>query len=40
VVRKRLKLNLNSKEVDGNRVYQIASGDGKSRHRQSKRQSF
>ena len=40
VVRKRLKLNLNSKEVEGNRVYQIASGDGKSRHRQSKRQSF
>src|ERR1700739_2073577 len=27
VVRKRLKLNLASKTVDGNRVYQIASGD-------------
>jgi hypothetical protein len=28
VVRKRLKLKLGSKKVDGNRVYQIASGDG------------
>ncbi len=28
VVRKRLKLNLGSKKVDGNRVYQIASGGG------------
>ena len=28
VVRKRLKLKLASKKVDGNRVYQIASGDG------------
>ena len=28
VVRKRLKLKLSSKKVDGNRVYQIASGDG------------
>ena len=28
VVRKRLKLKLGSKTVDGNRVYQIASGDG------------
>src|SRR6202162_676618 len=27
VVRKRLKLKLASKTVDGNRVYQIASGD-------------
>jgi hypothetical protein len=27
VVRKRLKLELASKKVDGNRVYQIASGD-------------
>jgi hypothetical protein len=27
VVRKRLKLKLGSKKVDGNRVYQIASGD-------------
>ncbi len=26
VVRKRLKLKLGSKKVDGNRVYQIASG--------------
>jgi hypothetical protein len=26
VVRKRLKLNLNSKKVDGNRVYGIAGG--------------
>jgi hypothetical protein len=28
VVRKRLKLKLGSKRVDGNRVYQIASTDG------------
>jgi hypothetical protein len=37
VVRKRLKLKLGSKKVDGNRVYQIASADsGKptSRHPQ------
>ncbi len=27
VVRKRLKLKLGSKKVDGHRVYQIASGD-------------
>ena len=27
VVRKRLKLNLSSKKLDGNRVYQIASAD-------------
>jgi hypothetical protein len=27
VVRKRLKLKLGSKKVDGNRVYQIASGN-------------
>jgi hypothetical protein len=27
VVRKRLKLKLGSKKVDGNRVYQIASGE-------------
>jgi Protein of unknown function (DUF3489) len=27
VVRKRLKLKLISKKVDGNRIYQIASGD-------------
>ena len=40
VVRKRLKLKLGSKKVDGNRVYQIASGDsGKSGPRQSKRRS-
>jgi len=38
VVRKRLKLKLSSKRVDGNRVYQIAGGDGgKSAPRQSKR---
>ena len=38
VVRKRLKLKLSSKKVDGNRVYQIARGDGgKSVPRQSKR---
>ena len=37
VVRKRLKLKLNSKKVDGNRVYQIAGGnDGKAARRQSK----
>jgi hypothetical protein len=28
VVRKRLKLKLISKKVNGNRIYQIASGDG------------
>ena len=40
VVRKRLKLKLGSKKVDGNRVYQIASGDsGKAGARQSKRRS-
>jgi hypothetical protein len=40
VVRKRLKLKLDSKKVDGNRVYQITSGGGsKSGLRQSKRQS-
>ena len=38
VVRKRLKLKLSSKKVDGNRVYQIAGRDGgKSVPRQSKR---
>jgi hypothetical protein len=38
VVRKRLKLKLSSKKVDGNRVYQIAGGDGgKSVPRRSKR---
>ena len=38
VVRKRLKLKLSSKKVDGNRVYQIAGGDGgNSAPRQSKR---
>jgi hypothetical protein len=38
VVRKRLKLKLSSKKVDGSRVYQIAGGDGgKSAPRQSKR---
>ena len=40
VVRKRLKLKLGSKKVDGNRVYQIASKDsGKSAPRQAKRRS-
>ena len=40
VVRKRLKLKLSSKKVDGNRVYQIAGGSsGKPGPRQSKRQS-
>jgi hypothetical protein len=38
VVRKRLKLKLGSKKVDGQRVYQIASaGSGKSGAHQSKR---
>jgi hypothetical protein len=38
VVRKRLKLKLGSKMVDGNRVYQIASADGgKPSSRQSRR---
>jgi hypothetical protein len=38
VVRKRLKLKLGSKKVDGNRIYQITGGDGgKSAGRQSKR---
>ena len=41
VVRKRLKLKLSSKKVDGNRVYQIAGGNGgkaaprRSKHRPS-----
>jgi hypothetical protein len=40
VVRKRLKLKLGSKKVDGNRVYQITrSGGSKSGLRQSKRRS-
>jgi len=40
VVRKRLKLNLGSKKVDGTRVYLIATGDsGKPGARRSKRQS-
>jgi hypothetical protein len=40
VVRKRLKLKLGSKKVDGNRVYRIASGGGnRSGPLQSKRQS-
>jgi hypothetical protein len=38
VVRKRLKLKLGSTKVDGNRVYQIASGDsGKPTSRQPRR---
>jgi hypothetical protein len=37
VVRKRLKLKLGSRKVDGQRVYQIAvAGGGKSAARQSK----
>ena len=40
VVRKRLKLKLGSKKVDGNRVYRIASGEaGKSGPRQAEQQS-
>src|ERR1700686_5299804 len=40
VVRKRLKLKLGSKKVDGQRVYRIATADGgKSGARQSKRRS-
>ncbi len=40
VVRKRLKLKLGSKKVDGQRVYQIASAaSGKSAARPSKRRS-
>jgi Protein of unknown function (DUF3489) len=40
VVRKRLKLKLSSNKVDGNRIYQIASGDsGKPTSRQPKRRS-
>src|SRR5215470_13260816 len=38
VVRKRLKLKLNSKKVDGERVYQVAGADsGKSGRRQPTR---
>ena len=41
VVRKRLKLKLSSKKLDGGRVYQITGGDGsKSGPRQSKRRAF
>src|SRR4051812_26409739 len=40
VVRKRLKLKLESKKVDGTRRYQIAKDDGRrSKPRQSKRRS-
>jgi len=40
VVRKRLKLKLGSKKVDGTRVYRVASGDsGKPGARRSKRHS-
>jgi hypothetical protein len=41
VVRKRLNLKLTSKKVDGERVYQIASGGGggKSKSHKSKRRS-
>ena len=41
VVVKRLKLKLNSKKVDGHRVYQITSGgSGKAGPGQAKRQSL
>ena len=39
VVRKRLKLKLGSKKVDGTRVYRIGRGDGKPESRQSKARS-
>lgn len=40
VVRKKLKLKLSSKKVDGNRVYQIASGQkGSSSRRKPRRRS-
>jgi hypothetical protein len=40
VVRKRLKLKLGSKKVDGTRVYRVATGDsGKPNARRSKHQS-
>jgi hypothetical protein len=40
VVRKRLKLKLGSKKVDGTRVYRVATGEsGKPGARRSKRQS-
>jgi hypothetical protein len=40
IVRKKLKLNLNSKKVDGGRVYIIKSADGiKASERQSKRRA-
>lgn len=40
VVRKRLKLKLTSKKVDGTRLYQIAGGaDAKAHSRQSKRRA-
>jgi Protein of unknown function (DUF3489) len=40
VVRKKLKLNLNSKKVDGSRVYSIKGADGhKASGRQSKRRA-
>ena len=41
VVRKRLKLKLSSKKIDGNRIYQIMSGgNGKAGPGQAKRQSL
>ncbi len=39
VVRKRLKLKLTSKKVDGTRVYQIAGGAGANAFRQPKRRA-
>jgi hypothetical protein len=40
VVRKRLKLKLTSKKLDGNRVYQISDGgDAKAKAREPKRRA-
>jgi Protein of unknown function (DUF3489) len=40
IVRKKLKLNLNSKKIDGGRVYSIKGADGiKASARQSKRRA-
>jgi hypothetical protein len=40
VVRKKLKLNLDSKKIDGDRVYSVKGADGKkARARQSKRRA-
>ena len=40
IVRKKLKLNLNSKKIDGSRIYSIKGTDGnKASGRQSKRRA-